>query len=400
MRDEGGKKKQLLFPTSSLILLLTFHLWNPPSFILIKSMLESNVDLTLPYSSVDLPGIGGQLRASADHFVVEELPLYEPQDEGQHLYVNITKVGLTTKDVQRQLERLFGLRQGTVGFAGMKDKQARTTQTFSLGVGIRPPTFREEAAQRIREQLPVTLNWTRFHKNKLQLGHLLGNRFQITVTALEVGGEEALQRAQAIAIHLQSRGVPNYFGPQRLGQEGNNVSRGLEILLGQKHVHDGWLRRFLVSCYQSYLCNRYLARRVERGVFDQLLAGDVAKKYATGGMFDVADVEVEQPRYAAHEISFTAPMYGSKMWAAQAAAGELEAEILNEAGITPERWQKAKVEGTRRIGRLLLPTLRILPTDDGICFEFSLPKGAFATTVLREFMKVDLGLATDVDGDE
>ncbi len=363
-------------------------------------MLESNIDLSLPYISSDLPGIGGQLRASADHFVVEELPLYEPQEAGQHLFVNLTKVGLTTKEVQRQLERLFGLRQGTVGFAGMKDKHARTTQTFSLDVGAQSATLLDQAAQRIREQLPVTVNWVRSHKNKLQLGHLLGNRFQITVTDLTVDRTEAFQRAAAIAKHLQSNGVPNYFGPQRLGQEGNNIHRGLELLLGQKQVHDGWLRRFLVSCYQSYLCNCYLARRVERGAFDHLLAGDVAKKYATGGMFDVVDVEAEQPRYAVQEISFTAPMYGSKMWPAQAAAGELEDEILNETGLKPDHWRKVRVEGTRRLGRLLLPTLQILPAADGLCFEFSLPKGAFATTVLREFMKVDLSSAPDLDDNE
>jgi len=363
-------------------------------------MLESNIDLSLPYSSQNLPGIGGQLRASADHFVVEELPLYEPQDTGQHLFVNITKVGLTTKEVQRQLERLFGLRQGTVGFAGMKDKYARTTQTFSLDVGAQSATLLAEAAQRISEQIPVTVNWVRSHKNKLQLGHLLGNRFQITVTDLAVDDAEALLRATVIAAHLQKNGQPNYFGPQRLGREGNNIRRGLELLLGQNKVQDGWLRRFLVSCYQSYLCNCYLARRIERGAFDQLLVGDVAKKHATGGMFDVVDVATEQPRCLAQEISFTAPMYGYKMWPAQAAAGELESEILDETGIKPDEWRKVRVEGTRRLGRLLLPTLQILPAADGLCFEFSLPKGAFATTVLREFMKVDLSSAPDIDGDE
>jgi len=363
-------------------------------------MLESKIDLTLPYMTEDLPGIGGQLRASADHFVVEELPLYEPQDEGQHLYVNITKTGLTTKEVQRQLERLFALRQGTVGFAGMKDKHARTTQTFSLSVGQRPATFLDEAAQRIREQLPVTLNWARFHKNKLQTGHLLGNRFQITVTDLQLPVAEALQRAEAIVDRLQRGGLPNYFGPQRLGPEGVNASRGLELVLGHKQVRDSWLRRFLVSCYQSYLCNHYLARRIKLGAFDQLLAGDVAKKYATGGMFDVIDVDAEQLRYTAQEISFTAPMYGPKMWAAQAVSGQLEAEILNEAGITLAHLQKVKVEGTRRLGRLLVPVLQTTVTPDGLCFEFTLPKGAFATTVLRELMKVDLGAAPDIDSEE
>ena len=367
-------------------------------------MVDSSIDLSLPYITAGLPGIGGELRASADHFIVEELPLYEPQDEGQHLYVNITKVGLTTKEVQRQLEQLFRLRQGTVGFAGMKDKHARTTQTFSLLIGHQDEHFVAEASQKIAAALPVTLNWVRLHKNKLRTGHLLGNRFQITVTNLGIAPDEAMQRAQRIIDQLHSTGVPNYFGPQRLGLAGVNVVRGWEVLLGHKRVQDGWLRRFLISCYQSYLCNRYLARRVENGAFEHLLAGDVAKKYATGGMFDVADVVVEQPRYAAQEISFTAPMYGPKMWLAQAEAALLEAEILAEAEITLDHLQRAKIEGTRRLGRLLVSELQMKKVEDGLCFDFSLPKGAFATTVLRELMKVDLHTefiaAIDTGGDD
>ncbi len=367
-------------------------------------MVDSSIDLSLPYITAGLPGIGGELRASADHFIVEELALYEPQDEGQHLYVNITKVGLTTKEVQRQLEQLFRLRQGSVGFAGMKDKHACTTQTFSLPIGHQDQHFVAEAAERIQAALPLTLNWARLHKNKLRPGHLLGNRFQITVTNLDMAPDEAMQRAQPIIDHLRSSGLPNYFGPQRLGLAGVNVGRGWEVLLGHKRVQDGWLRRFLISCYQSYLCNRYLARRVESGAFAHLLAGDVAKKYATGGMFDVTDVVVEQPRYLAQEISFTAPMYGPKMWLAQAEAALFEAEILAEVAITLDHFQRAKIEGTRRLGRLLVPELHTKKVEDGLRFEFSLPKGAFATTVLRELMKVDLQTefiaAIDTMGDD
>ena len=108
-------------------------------------MLQFELDLNLPYISSDLPGVGGVLRATPDDFVVEEVPLYEAQGDGQHLYVNITKVGLTTKEVQIGLERLFGLKKGDVSFAGMKDKRARTTQTFSLSVGHKPPVFAETA---------------------------------------------------------------------------------------------------------------------------------------------------------------------------------------------------------------------------------------------------------------
>ena len=140
-------------------------------------MLQFELDLNLPYISSDLPGVGGVLRAAPDDFVVEEVPLYEAQGDGQHLYVNITKVGLTTKEVQIGLERLFGLNKGDVSFAGMKDKRARTTQTFSLSVGQKPPVFAEMAGARIEASLPVTVNWVRFHRNKLKTGTPAGQSF-------------------------------------------------------------------------------------------------------------------------------------------------------------------------------------------------------------------------------
>jgi tRNA pseudouridine13 synthase len=136
------------------------------------------------------------------------------------------------------------------------------------------------------------------------------------------------------------------------------------------------------------------------GAFDRLLVGDVAKKYATGGMFDVVDLAAEQARYLAQEISFTAPLFGSKMWAAKEEAAAFENAILVQADLPETAWQRARVEGTRRLGRLLLPDLQIEPRDeDKLVFQFSLPKGAFATIVLREFMKVDLSNDQQIDSD-
>jgi tRNA pseudouridine13 synthase len=366
-------------------------------------MLQSELELSLPYVTAELPGTGGVLRADPADFVVEEVPLYAAEGDGQHLYVNITKVGLTTKEVQIGLERLFGLKKGDVSFAGMKDKRARTTQTFSLGVGHKPPVFAEAAAKQIEANLPVTVNWVRFHRNKLKPGHLLGNRFAIRITGLALPVAEAQLRAEAIVGRLAAVGLPNYFGSQRLGEGGANVRQGRAIVAGERSKRDRWLQRFLISAYQSYLCNRYLARRLETDLFDRLLAGDVAKKYATGGMFDVVEVEAEQPRYAAHEISFTAPLYGPKMWAAKDAAGELEAEVLRQEGITLEDFGRVHVEGTRRMGRLLPQDLAVTADDAGLTLHFELRKGAFATTVLREVMKIDpaaLSAAVAIDGDE
>lgn len=363
-------------------------------------MIESEFEMSLPYLTAQLPGSGGTLKATPEHFIVEEVPLYEAEGEGQHLYVNLTKVGLNTKDVQAMLGRLFRVDRGEVGFAGLKDKHARTTQTFSIGVRHQAAGFAEEAAARIAGELPVTVNWVRFHKNKLKPGHLLGNRFTIEVVDLPDEPAVAVERARSAAAQLMARGLPNFFGPQRMGAEGNNVRQGWAMLKGERTRHDRWLRKFLLSAYQAWLCNRYLAKRLELGAFDYLLQGDVAKKYATGGMFDVVDLAAETPRYVAREIGFTAPLYGPSMWAAKDAAGELEAEVLAAAGCTLEEFRAVHVEGTRRMGRLLLQELSVEPTADGYVTKFFLPKGAFATTVMRELMKQESGALPEGSDDE
>ena len=83
--------------------------------------------------------MAGSIKSEPGHFVVEEIPLYEPSGQGDHLYVRLTREGWNTRDVLRCLADIFGLREVDVGYAGLKDKQARVTQTFSLGMrGVFP----------------------------------------------------------------------------------------------------------------------------------------------------------------------------------------------------------------------------------------------------------------------
>lgn len=342
----------------------------------------------LPYMTKDLPGIGGIIRESYEDFSVEEIAVYEPDDEGQHLLVNLTREGATTRDIARQLSSLLGLKLKDIGFAGLKDKRARATQTFSIPVGHADEESVDYIVDAIRVELPWEVNWARLHRRKLRAGHLLGNRFTITVRGLEIPEEEAMSRAQAISSRLRQTGLLNYYGQQRFGLDNKNPSRGFEMIKGRRHETDRWLRRLLVTSYLSLLCNRYLVRRFEEGLFDRILKGDIAKKYSTGGLFEVEDVGAEQPRYEAHEISFTAPIYGPKMWEATGPSGDLEAGVFVESGITIEELDRLRVVGTRRLGRLL-PEVEVAPHEGGLVLGFSLPKGAYATVVMREFMKTD-----------
>lgn len=338
-----------------------------------------------PFITAELPGIRGEIKAEPAHFVVEEIPLYEPMGEGEHVYVCLTREGWTTRALQQQLAGLFDLREVDVGCAGLKDKHARVTQTFSL---LLRDADEATVARRIQEALPVEVAWARRHRNKLRRGHLLGNRFRIVVLHPE---PEAMARAEVVAQALQTHGLPNYYGVQRFGIDGDNAQRGREVLLG-RGPRERWLKRFLLSAYQAALFNAWLTERIGRGWFERLLTGDIAKKADTGGLFEVMDAEVELPRFQRREITYTGPIYGARLWWASGEPGELERGVLEAVEVTTEMLRRARLDGSRRPARLSLDDLKIEPHSDGLLFTFTLPKGAYATTVLREFMKTEVAL--------
>ena len=353
------------------------------------------LDLTLPYITPNEPGVSGVIRARPELFSVVEVPAYDPLGYGDHIYLNITKRERTTRDTQIDIASLLGLRREDVGHAGLKDKHAISTQTFSI---LMPGEEEKEVAKLVESSLGVTVNWAKRHPKKLRSGHLKGNTFTITITDLEVAPEAALLRAVDIQKTVGKLGIPNYFGTQRIGKEGDNVLDGYGLITGKYRERNRWLRRFLVSSYLSHLCNRYLVERVESGNFTRIIAGDLAKKHDTGGVFTVEDAGVEQPRFEAGEISFTAPIYGYKMREAKYEAKEMEDSIFAGAGVTLDQLRRLGADGTRRLGRLL-PDISVAPHDEGITLSFTLPAGGYATIVLREFMKND-GATVEPEAEE
>lgn len=341
-------------------------------------------DTALPFITPGLPGIGGEIKREPEHFTVEEIPLYAPSGQGDHVYVRLSRSGWNTKAVEGVLADLFGLAECDVGTAGLKDKHARVTQTFSLNL---PNADVKDVATRLGD-LPFQICEVSRHRNKLKPGHLLGNRFRILVLRPK---PEPVPLALAIAQSISASGVPNYYGLQRFGVGGENARRGYDILLGHGPRH-GWLNRLFLSAFQSFLFNQWLVRRISAGCFNRVLSGDIAKKEGTGGLFEVTDAAAENERLAKGEISYTGPIFGVKMWRATGEAGKLEEGVLRDAGVTSELIDQIRLSGSRRSARILIRDLTIEPDDQGLLFGFSLPKGAYATTVLREFMKVEVAL--------
>ncbi|MCA9838022.1 MAG: tRNA pseudouridine(13) synthase TruD [Trueperaceae bacterium] len=332
------------------------------------------------------PGTGGVIRQELADFVVKELALYEPQGSGSHAYALVEKQGLTTRDLVLILMR-EGLKENEIGVAGLKDKYAITTQWLSV------PNRHAELLDKLDDHEGVRVLERSRHKNKLGIGHLAGNHFEIRVRQTSA---VASQLASDSLEQLVHHGVPNYFGPQRFGRFANNAVDGLKLIRGE-HVPGGRrLKAFFISSVQSLLFNHMLAARIKEGLFQKVVLGDWAKKHDTGGVFKVED-ETESARAERFDISATLPLYGKKVKVSDAIAGEREQASLDYYGL---RWiDFSSRRGDRRYSRIKIQNASIRPEEDGYTVIFDLPRGSFATNVLRELTKTPVDELSEAEVD-
>lgn len=326
-----------------------------------------------------LPPIAGAIGAAPEDFLVDEIPLYAFSGTGEHHYVRVEKRNFTTPAMVRAVTRAANVDERDVGYAGLKDKHAVTRQWLSLPAKAKPPD---------EWQLPEgirVLEHTR-HANKLRTGHLLGNRFRITLDAKEA---DALETATSIAEVLRTRGSYNYFGGQRFGRQGDGLRQAVDWLRagGKSHGVPRFLSKLYPSVIQAEVFNRYFTARRELGL-DRLLAGEVVRLNNAGAMFTVEDAAREAPRLASGDIHLTGPVFGPKARAAGADAAALEQRVIAELDLGAEALtQLGKLApGTRRDLIAKITDLTVEQAAVGrLALEFSLPSGSYATEVVRQF---------------
>lgn len=342
-----------------------------------------------PLVTADLAGIGGRIKTVPEDFEVEEIPAYQPSGQGDFLYLWIEKRGLGAEYFVRQVARRLDLPVGDVGTAGLKDRHAVTRQMVSV------PARVEERLPRL-EGDGIRLLAVSRHGNKLRAGHLHGNRFRIL---LRDPCSEAAERLGPLLERLRRMGLPNFYGAQRFGRDGETVTLGLDLLRGQakRPVRNPFLRKLALSAAQSALFNHYLSRRMRDGLLHRVLAGDVMARWPFGGLFVAEDVSREQTRFDAREIVTAGPMFGRKTFAAAAEAAEREAAVLHEAELTPASFQAfgKLLAGTRRHNLIYLDDLKATVEPEGVRLAFTLPAGSYATVLLREATHADVAGAVE-----
>ncbi|WP_347329449.1 tRNA pseudouridine(13) synthase TruD [Marinimicrobium locisalis] len=305
------------------------------------------------------PLIRGGFRAVPEDFQVDESLGFEPDGVGEHWLVQVRKRGDNTAWVAGQLARCAGVGVKDVGYCGLKDRHAVTTQWFS----IYQPRGDEPRWAELEAQGIMPLRWGR-HGRKLRRGQHESNRFVIRlrdIAPLKPGaGEHLDEHLQQIAAN----GVPNYFGPQRFGWDGGNLVRARDWLVHGRAIRQRQQRSMALSAARSWLFNRVLEARVRGGSWRTTLPGEPLAE-ATG------------------------PLWGRGRPLVQGQALEFETEALAQWGDWLAKLEHVGLNQERRALGLRPEGLSWHREEGDLVLAFALPPGTFATAVLAELADLD-----------
>jgi tRNA pseudouridine13 synthase len=331
---------------------------------------------TPPLAFGRVPGTG-RLRCRPEDFRVDEELGFAPDGGSAHVLLHVEKSGRDTLAVARDLARGAGVPPRDVGFAGLKDRHAVTTQWFTVPQRRPPAEWRPAAGDgwRVLDAAP--------HSRKLRRGALRGNRFVLVVREVEASRADLDARWAEIV----RRGVPNFFGPQRFGRDAGNLDRVAAWVEGGATGPGREQRAFVYSAARSLLFNAVLAARVADASWDTLVPGELVNLDGRRSWFRAEAIDDELvERCATGDVHPTGPLPGRGERPA-GVAGERETAALAPYAEVAAALDAAGLEAARRACRVRLQSPAIGIEHGVVTLRFALPAGAFATVVARELLQ-------------
>ncbi len=323
------------------------------------------------------PNSTAQFKASSEDFQVNEFFNESFSGEGEHILLKIEKRGLNTEEVVRSLARLINKPSKLISYAGLKDKHAVTTQWLS----VHAPGEEIAGIEQLSAPGWKILECTRHHK-KLKPGFLVGNQFIIRLHELS-DPDDFKQRLERV----NNLGVPNYFGEQRFGRQGANLLRAEELLVQGKKVKDKFLRGMYYSAARSWLFNLILAKRVNDGNWNTIIPGDVMQLSGSNSIFVAEEIDASLvQRVIEKDLSPASPLPGKTKNKVGAEAAALIQAVYAEWSTWLIGLEQQGLEEAWRANILHVDGLQWDLSQNSATLSFSLPAGAYATTVMRELV--------------
>ncbi len=325
------------------------------------------------------PTSKAKLKAKPEHFVVKENLGFEFSGSGEHLMVRIRKTGENTSFVVNELAKVCGVKSKNIGWAGLKDRHAITEQWLSIQL----PKLDTPDFSVFEQQYPsIQILETARHNRKLRPGDLIGNDFEITLSEVTDTDDVEARIQQVI-----ENGVPNYFGAQRFGREGNNLSEARRWGRDNVRTKNQNQRSLYLSTARSWIFNHIVSSRMNKGVLNTLIAGDIVSQSDKLIEIDEVNISGFQEELEAGKSALTAALAGDNALPTKEDALEIE-----QAVVDAESELMALIRGNRmrhdRRDVLLRPLgLSFKVEDSMIELSFSLTSGSFATSIVRELIE-------------
>jgi len=325
------------------------------------------------------PTARAKLKAKPAHFVVKENLGFEFTGSGEHLMLRIEKTGENTSFVANELAKTCGVKSKDVSWAGLKDRHAVTEQWFSVHL---PKGETPDLSAFLAQYPSIKVLATSRHNKKLRPGDLVGNQFELTLS--EVSDVPAvLARLEQVAEH----GVPNYFGAQRFGNEGNNVDEARRWGRDNVRTRNQNKRSLYLSAARSWIFNQIVSARIDAELFNQVVDGDLVMREGATALVEQSGLGEQQALVSKGEVQITAALAGDNALPCQARALELEQPHLDAEPDLMALICGNRMRHDRRAISLKPQDLTWQHTDDEITLKFSLSSGCFATAIVRELVE-------------
>ena len=366
---------------------------------------------TLP-QSMSPPIEQATYKAHNEDFIVNEILEIDFTDEGEHLWLHIQKSGINTAYLAKLLSEWADIPLRDVGYSGLKDRHALTTQWFSLRLPKKQKPTSDFAPIDIKDHETIQILSEHWHNKKLNRGTHRANQFIITLREVMFANDSTLMDNQSLIEHhlatISQTGVPNYFGPQRFGFGGNNIREALNLFARslpdktsplssskKKSKRKGVPREqnsMELSAARSLIFNRILAARVANGSWDSGVDGEVFNLDGSGSIFASEQIdETLQARVASGDIHPTAVMWGVANDKVAGTAADLENSIVQQDVLLAELakgLEQRDVKSQRRALRLPVEDLNGQWTQpQTLVLSFTLTTGSFATSVLASLVQ-------------
>ncbi|MBX2849494.1 MAG: tRNA pseudouridine(13) synthase TruD [Acidiferrobacterales bacterium] len=326
------------------------------------------------------PDLSATLKSKVEDFQVIENMDIEPTGEGEHIWLQITKQQQNTDAVAKAVARHTGVSYRDVGYSGLKDFNAITQQWFS--VYLPKEKIIDWAAFSLKG---VVINQVKRHQRKIKRGTHKSNSFKIKIRDLDGDLDLLQERVQEIKCN----GVPNYFGAQRFGRGCNNMTQAYAMLVNGQTVKGHHLKSLYFSAARSWLFNCIVSQRIKSNRWRSLYQNEPTNLNGTNSIYSAESSASEETRLASLDIHPTAPLWGdyspdsvdkySELHNFEQSAIEHHADIQKGLSSCGLRYQRRPI-------RMQVADLRLAQGEKEATLSFTLLKGQFATSVMREIV--------------